>query len=83
MDLKRPEAVSLFAGAGGLDIGLECAGWHVVAANDFDADCVRTLELNQRHADRSGRVRERSWPGRGSWGGRFRGPHVGGPPAGG
>lgn len=46
----RPEAISLFSGAGGLDIGLERAGWHVVAANDFDDDCMRTLSLNKEAA---------------------------------
>lgn len=35
--------VSLFSGAGGLDVGLERAGWKTVVATDFDADCVATL----------------------------------------
>lgn len=35
--------VSLFSGAGGLDVGLERAGWETVVATDFDADCVATL----------------------------------------
>jgi DNA (cytosine-5)-methyltransferase 1 len=35
--------VSLFSGAGGLDVGLEQAGWETVAATDFDRDCVTTL----------------------------------------
>jgi len=42
-----PTLVSLFAGAGGLDIGLEKAGFHTVAATDFDQDCVETLRFNQ------------------------------------
>lgn len=41
-------AVSLFAGAGGLDIGLEQAGFRVASANDFDSDCCNTLRHNQR-----------------------------------
>lgn len=48
-DPTRLPAVSLFTGAGGLDIGLEKAGFDVVTAADFDADCVETLRLNQRH----------------------------------
>ncbi len=47
-DPCRPTAVSLFTGAGGLDIGLERAGFTIVAAVDNDADCIRTLETNQK-----------------------------------
>ncbi|MFG2479220.1 DNA cytosine methyltransferase [Streptomyces fagopyri] len=45
---RRPTLVSLFSGAGGLDIGLERAGFHTVSANDFDANCMKTLEEVQR-----------------------------------
>jgi DNA (cytosine-5)-methyltransferase 1 len=44
----RPTAVSLFTGAGGLDIGIEQAGFRTVAAVECDDDCVETLRLNQR-----------------------------------
>ena len=40
--------VSLFSGAGGLDIGLEQAGFQTVSCVDFDADCVSSLCANQR-----------------------------------
>ncbi len=45
--MRSASLVSLFTGAGGLDIGLELAGFETVAANDFDADCVKTLLTNQ------------------------------------
>lgn len=38
--------VSLFSGAGGLDLGLTKAGHRVVWANDNDADAVATYRLN-------------------------------------
>jgi len=42
-----PTLVSLFTGAGGLDAGLERAGFSTVSAVDIDADCVATLKLNR------------------------------------
>lgn len=38
--------VSLFSGAGGLDLGLIQAGHEIVWANDFDKDCVATYKKN-------------------------------------
>ena len=38
--------VSLFSGAGGLDLGLIQAGHEIVWANDFDDDCVETYIHN-------------------------------------
>jgi DNA (cytosine-5)-methyltransferase 1 len=38
--------VSLFSGAGGLDLGLVRAGHDIIWANDFDADCVETYRKN-------------------------------------
>lgn len=38
--------ISLFSGAGGLDLGLIQAGHQIVWANDFDFDCVDTYKRN-------------------------------------
>jgi DNA (cytosine-5)-methyltransferase 1 len=43
---KRLRIVSLFAGAGGLDLGLVQSGHHIVWANDIDADAVATYRRN-------------------------------------
>lgn len=39
--------VSLFSGAGGLDLGLEEAGWDCRYASDIDANAVATMRANQ------------------------------------
>ena len=38
--------VSVFSGAGGLDIGLQRAGWDCLYATDFDKNAIETLKLN-------------------------------------
>lgn len=42
-----PRVVSLFSGAGGLDIGFEQAGFSVVAAVEIDPACCDTLRTNR------------------------------------
>ena len=39
-------AISLFSGAGGLDLGVEAAGFHVAAAVEADHDAADTMEKN-------------------------------------
>lgn len=41
------QAISMFSGAGGLDIGAQLAGVKVLSSLDFFADSVHTLELNK------------------------------------
>lgn len=40
-------AVSLFSGAGGLDIASFMAGIPVISSTDFDDDCIETLKANE------------------------------------
>jgi DNA (cytosine-5)-methyltransferase 1 len=46
MAVSSPAYVSLFSGAGGLDLGLEMAGWHTAYASDIDPNAVDTLKAN-------------------------------------
>lgn len=40
-------AISLYTGAGGLDLGFEAAGFRTRVAVEMDDDCVRTLRANR------------------------------------
>ena len=40
------KVLSLFAGAGGMDLGFKNAGYEIIWANDFDADSVKTYKRN-------------------------------------
>ena len=41
-------SVSLFSGAGGLDIASFMAGVPVVSSTDFESDCIQTLKANEK-----------------------------------
>lgn len=43
----RQKFISLFSGAGGLDIGLEMAGWEGLYASDIDAVAIESLKQNK------------------------------------
>lgn len=45
---KHFSAVSLFSGAGGMDVGFEDAGYNVVLANDIDPAACATYDLNHK-----------------------------------
>src|SRR4051812_17101457 len=45
-DARRPTAIDLFSGAGGLSLGLRDAGFSVLLGADWDARAVETHEAN-------------------------------------
>lgn len=45
-------ALSLFSGAGGLDLGLEASGWPILAQIEMDLDCTETLRYQPSKANR-------------------------------
>lgn len=46
---ERGIAISLFSGAGGLDLGVEAAGYQVAAAVEHDLDAADSMEKNFAH----------------------------------
>jgi hypothetical protein len=46
MTVLPPAYVSLFSGAGGLDLGLERSGWQTAYATDNDLNAVESLKAN-------------------------------------
>lgn len=48
-NIENRDAISLFSGAMGLDIGLEKAGLNVAVGQDFDPSCVATMRKNGHH----------------------------------
>ena len=48
MKKEKFKVLSLFAGAGGLDLGFEKAGFEIVYANEFDKTIWETYEKNHK-----------------------------------
>ncbi len=46
---KRNKIISLFSGAGGMDIGFEMAGYKTAVAVEYDKSCCETLNTNKPH----------------------------------
>ena len=44
---RSPTVISLYIGAGGLDLGFEAAGFDTRVSVESDHDCVRTVEFNR------------------------------------
>ena len=42
--MKQFKLLSLFSGAGGMDLGFKNAGFNIIWANDFEKDAVQTYK---------------------------------------
>ena len=47
MNAKKPTVIELFAGTGGMALGLEKAGFETKLLVEYDKDCVATLQKNR------------------------------------
>jgi DNA (cytosine-5)-methyltransferase 1 len=61
------DAISLYTGAGGLDLGFAAAGFKPIWANDIDPIAVATYNgAFEGHAARTGDIRDQEVPGKGA-----------------
>lgn len=56
--MSRPKIISLFAGAGGMDLGFRQAGFDVVMANEYDKNIWATYEKNHANSLLKGDIRQ-------------------------
>ena len=54
----KPISISLFAGAFGLDLGIEQAGFNTISVVEKDRDATKTIALNRPHLQESAVPRE-------------------------
>ena len=55
---RSPLAISLFSGAGGMDIGVTSAGFNILASIELDKHCCQTLRANIADERRAARIYE-------------------------
>ncbi|MTH95082.1 DNA cytosine methyltransferase [Roseibium sp. RKSG952] len=53
---QKPTAISLFSGGGGLDLGIEAAGFETLACIEKDENCCETLKSNQSKYLKSAKI---------------------------
>ena len=53
-----PKALSIFSGAGGMDIGIERAGFKVLACIEIDPHCCESLRATAARANKTKKVIE-------------------------
>jgi DNA (cytosine-5)-methyltransferase 1 len=55
--MKQRKSISLFTGAGGMDVGFSRAGFNVVWANEINTDACETYKLNHKGEIECGDIR--------------------------
>lgn len=56
--MEKLKAISLFSGAGGMDIGVSQAGFEIMACIELDKNCCETLRENNRRKKKNTKIFE-------------------------